>query len=68
MIDQMGRVKLFTLVNVYGQLISDLSGSITQTTTRQEFSVSVEHLVPGFYQLVVSHAGGSEWCKVMVQE
>ncbi len=47
MIDQMGRVKLFTLVNVYGQLISDLSGSIIQTTTRQEFSVSVEHLVPG---------------------
>lgn len=57
-----------TLVNIYGQQISDLSSSITQTPTRQEFNISVENLVPGIYLIAMSHAGGSEWCKVMVQK
>jgi hypothetical protein len=57
-----------TLLNIYGQQISDLSSSITQTPARQELNVSVEHLVPGIYFIAMSHAGGSEWCKVMVQK
>jgi photosystem II stability/assembly factor-like uncharacterized protein len=57
-----------TILNIYGQQISDLSSSITQTPARQELNVSVEHLVSGIYFIAMSHAGGSEWCKVVVQK
>lgn len=56
-----------TMVNIYGVQVRDLSSMITQTSTRQEFNISVEGLPPGVYLISMSHAGANEWCKVMVQ-
>ncbi|MDZ4746124.1 MAG: T9SS type A sorting domain-containing protein [bacterium] len=61
-----GKPKL-TLVNIYGVQIRDLSSMITQTSARQEFNISVDGLSPGVYLISFSHAGASEWCKVMIQ-
>ncbi len=57
-----------TLVNIYGMQIADLSHLIGIAPGTQEFNISVEDMAPGIYLLALQHAGGSEWCKIMVQQ